>query len=158
MTAASELWDAVEASYDADGLVSLTNIRDRAATSISTTAGENAAQGVIDLWPAYAQEVYDEDNALHVEVGKRATIAMLWQRGGSSTSIAKVEWDEVFSSDGLISKVRNTGARGRQGPSTNSGVLTSPETVSGRQVMGWSDRGAVPHGLLPNQRIANPGL
>lgn len=155
MTAAA-LWTAVKASYDSDGLIALTNIRDRAATAVDDTVGQNAAQGVIDLWPAYAQVTYDAANALHVEAAKRATIAVLWSRGGTSATIAKVEWDEVFGDDGLIGRVRKTGARGRAAPLTNSGVQTAAEESHGRAVAGWSDREALPHGLLPSRRLGRP--
>ena len=99
---ATALWAAVVVSYDADGLITLSNIRDRSATTIDTTAGEDAAQGVIDLWPVYAQETYDASDSTHVEVAKQAVIALLWRRGGSSTTIAEVKWDEIFSPEGLI--------------------------------------------------------
>lgn len=152
---AAELWSAVVASYDADGLVTLTNIRDRAANAIDTAVGENAAQGVIDLWPIYAEADYDDANPQHVEVAKRATIALLWQRGGSASSIAKVEWDEVFGSEGMIGRIRRTGARGRQAPVTNSGVQTKSELAEGgRPVRGWADPDSLPGGTLPMRRIA----
>lgn len=154
MSAATELWAAVVASYDEDGLITLTNIRDRAASTINTAVGEDAAQEVVNLWPLYSQEVYDEDNDQHVTVGKRACIAVLWQRGGSAAGIAKVEWDEVFGDNGTISRVRKTGPRGRQGPSSNSGVQTRSELSNGRPVQGWSDRGSLPHGILPSRRLA----
>jgi len=149
------IWTAVVASYDSDGLITLTNIRDRSATSVSTATGQNAAQGVIDLWPAYAQVAFDVDDALHLEVAKRATIAMLWERGGSSSEIAKVEWDEVFSPDGLLARIKRTGARGRQGPSSNSGVQQKAEqTASGGKYRGWSDRESLPVSYLPNRKTA----
>ena len=155
MSDKSELWAAVVVSYDSDGLITLTNIRDRSATAIDTTAGEDAAQGVINLWPAYAQETYDSTDDLHVEVGKRATIAMLWERGGTSSAIAKVEWDEVFSPDGLISRVRRTSARGRQGPNSNSGVTQKAETTAnGGKIRGWSDLESLPVNLMPNRTTA----
>ena len=155
MSDKSELWAAVVVSYDSDGLITLTNIRDRAATSVDTTVGEDAALGVINLWPAYAQEAYDSTDDLHVEVGKRATIAMLWERGGTSSAIAKVEWDEVFSPDGLIARVRRTGARGRQGPNSNSGVTQKTEqTASGGKYRGWSDRESLPVTWMPNRVTA----
>ena len=113
------IWTAVKLRYDADGLITLTNTRDRTATTIDDTAGTEAANGVINIWPAYAQVTFDVSDNLHVEVAVRGTIANLWERGGSAASIAKVEWDEVFSADGLISKVRETGPRGRQGPTSN---------------------------------------
>lgn len=155
MASADDLWDSVVVTYDEDGLIALTNIRDRSATTANASAGLSAAQGVIDVWPAYAQVEYDPTNALHVEVAKRATIAMLWSRGGSSSSIAKVEWDEVFGDGGLLEKIRRTSARGRQGPSTNSGVESSSEFLSGRAVRGWSDRESLPREILPSRRTAD---
>lgn len=151
---ATDLWNAVVAAYDERGLISLTNIRSTAATTINTTAGENAAQGVIDLWPIFAQTDFDIDNATHVEVGKQATIAMLWRRGGSAANIAEVKWNEVFSDDGMIAKVRATGPRGHAAPSTNSGVVQPPEQTSdGRPYRGWSDRSNWPPvGLIPRRR------
>jgi len=154
MTAAA-LWAAVVVSYDSDGLITLSNIRDRSATSIDTTAGEDAAQGVINLWDMYAQEAYDASDATHVEVAKEGVIALLWRRGGSSSSIEQIKYDTVFSDTGLISKVKRTGPRGRAGPSTNSGVSQRAETTTdGQRVRGWSDRESIPEGILPSRRIA----
>lgn len=152
---ASALWTAVKGSYDSDGLLELTNIRDRAATTIDDAVGEDAAQAVIDLWPAYAQEDYDSTDSMHVEVAKQGAIAMLWRRGGSASSIEQVKWEEVFSPEGLIAKVKRTGARGRQGPKSNSGVSQRSElTSNGQRVRGWSDPDSLPTGYLPNRRIA----
>ena len=152
MTDATDLWAAVEARYDANGLLTLTNIRDRSATSVDDTVGETAAQNVIDLWPAYAQAAYDSSDNAHVEAACQGVIAMLWRRGGSATQIANVKWDTVFSSDGVIARITRTGARGRQAPVTNSGVSQNAETRQGRTVRGWSDRDALPQGLLPSRR------
>ena len=150
---AEALWAAVEVSYDADGLITLTNIRDRSATAIDETAGEDAAQGVIDLWPVYAQAAYDATNATHVEIAKRATVAMLWQRGGSSTNIAKVEWDEVWGDNGLVGRLRKSEARAHASPSSNSGTVRSTELLSnGQQTMPWSDPRATPIGLRSTRR------
>ena len=150
---AEALWAAVEVSYDADGLITLTNIRDRSATAIDETAGEDAAQGVIDLWPVYAQAAYDATNATHVEIAKRATVAMLWQRGGSSTNIAKVEWDEVWGDNGLVGRLRKSEARAHASPSSNSGTVRSTELLSnGQQTMPWSDPASYPIGLRSTRR------
>lgn len=149
------LWNAVQESYDADGLITLTNIRDRGANEISDSVGSNAAAGVIDLWPIYAQVDFDETDATHLEVAKRGVIAMLWTRGGTAATIAKVEWDEVFSTTGLIAQLRSAGPRGRPAPETNSGVQTSNETINGRAVLGWSDRRAMPNGMFPSRMPAN---
>lgn len=152
--AAADLWAAVVSSYDVDGLVSLTNFRDRSGTTVNTAAGESAAQGVIDVWPLYAQTDYDDNNPQHVEVGKFAVIAILWRRGGTSSSIAKVEWDEVFGAEGMVARVKMTGARGRPGPVSNSGVQQRSELVNGRAVRGWSDVDSLPTGILPLRRTA----
>ncbi len=154
---APELWAAVVESYEESGLMALTNVRDRGATTINTAVGQNAAQAVIDLWPVYAQEAYDETDPAHVEVAKMGTIAVLWRRGGTATNIAKVEWDEVFSSEGLVTKVRRTGARGRAAPSSNSGVQQRSELAAGGMpVQGWSDTGSLPRGVLPSRRLHDP--
>lgn len=153
MTAASDLWASVVAAYDAGGLVTLTNIRDRAATTINTTAGEAAAQEVIDLWDIYAQAAYDEADAKHLAVARQAVVAMLWRRGGTASAIEQVKWEEVFGDDGLLSKIKRTGSRSRSSPTSNSGVKASSELdASGRQQRPWSDPGAVPRGMMPSTR------
>lgn len=149
---ATALWAAVVASYEPNGLITLTNIRNPAANAIDTAIGENAAQGVIDLWGSCAQEDYDADSALHVEVAKQGVIALLWRRGGSSASIAEVKWNEVFGADGLIAKVRKTGPRGHQGPTSSSGSIASSEYDQGHAVLPWSDPAALPGGIVPRRR------
>ena len=150
---ATALWAAVVADYDADGLISLTNIRDRSATTIDTAVGEAAAQAVINLWPVYAQVEYDAANAVHVEVAEMGVIAMLWRRGGSSSAIEQVKWDEVFGDEGLIARVRRTGPRGRAAPSSNSGVQQAPERdAGGRLVRGWADTQSLPSNYMPIPR------
>lgn len=153
MTAA-ELWTEVKADYDEAGLVQLTNPNDRAATTVDDTSGEAAAQGVINLWPAWAQAEYDQQNALHVEVAEMGVIAILWRRGGTATTIEQVKWDEVFSDEGMIARVRNTGPRGHGEAKSNSGTATSSElTSSGRRALGWSDRKAMPSQFLIPRRV-----
>lgn len=147
MAAQDDLWAYVESVYDVDGLVQLTNIRDRSATAVDDTVGVAAALSFIRLWPSYAQVAFDESDGLHLEVGAAGVIAILWRRGGSSTSIEQVKWDTVFGDDGLISKVKRTDPRGRPGPSSNSGTITSQE--SGTRY-GWSDSASLPPGYLPN--------
>lgn len=146
------LWEAVKADYDVDGLITLTNVRDRAATLIDDDVGKNAAEAVVNLWPVYAQDAYDATDAAQVEVAEMAVIAVLWRRGGSATTIEQVKWDTVFSADGMIARVRRTGARGHGTPSTNSGVRQRAETAPGGQaIRGWSDRDSLPPGYLPNR-------
>lgn len=152
---ATDLWDAVVDYYDEDGLITLTNIRDRSASSINHTTGTNAALTVVDFWPLYAQQEFDPDDASHMAVGLRCVIAVLWSRGGTSTSVAKVEWDEVFGDGGTVAKLRNTTSRARIAPATNSGVQRSTETVNGRSVRPWSDRDSFPNGFLPDRRTVN---
>lgn len=155
MTAASDLWTAVKADYDAAGLLTLTNIRSRGATTINDTVGTAAAQAVINLWPIYAQTAYDQTNVMHVEVAELGVIAMLWRRGGSASSIEQVKWDEVFGDNGAVSKLKRTSSRGHASPGSNSGVQPSSElTQDGRPVLPWSDRRSLPLGILPQRLTA----
>lgn len=157
MTAATDLWASVVTNSDGEGLINLTNPRGPGATAIATTVGQNAAQEVIDLFPVYGQIVYDESSAQHIAVGRRAVIAVLYERGGTASTIAEVEWKEVFGDDGLLMKLKRTSARARQGPSSNSGVQQRSElTSNGRRVLGWSDPDSLPLGrrFLPRRVIA----
>jgi hypothetical protein len=152
--AATALWSAVVTSYNSDDLVSLTNIRDRSATTITTAVGQDAAQGVVDLWPIYAQADFDTANAQHVEVAKRGVIALLWSRGGTAASVAKIEWDEIFGDQGMIAKLRNTGARSRPTPTTNSDLQASRLDSDGTKKRPWSDQDSLPINYLPARRSA----
>ena len=135
MTAATDLWASVVANYESEGLINLTNPRDNNATAIATAYGQTAAQEVIDLFPIYGQVEYDSTSTLHVAVGRRATISVLYSRGGTSSTIAEVAWDEVFGDSGIITKLKRTSARARQGPNSNSGVQQKSElTSSGKKV------------------------
>jgi len=153
VTANAELlWSAIERSYDSDSLVSLTNIRDRSATTINTTVGYDAAQGVIDLWPTYAQLPYDPSDRVHVETAKRAVIALLWSRGGTATNVAKIEWGEVFGSDGMLAAMRKTQSRARIVPTTNSDLVASRRDRDGVKKRPWSDPDSLPTNYLPLDR------
>lgn len=155
---ATALWSAVLAAYETEGLVTLTNVRDPSAVSVDDTVGESAAQQFIDLFPMFAGRDYDAADAQHVAVGMRGTIAILFERGGTSQEIAEIEWKEVFGAEGLLSRLRFTeGGRGRQGPSSNSGVRQRRESTSlGQRVRGWSDPDSLPRGrsYLPRRTIA----
>ena len=155
MTTATDLWAAVEANYEVNGLITLTNIRDRGATAINLTAGVSAAQHVLDLWAIHTQVAYAPTTASHVAVALQAVIAVLWRRGGSASAIEQVKWDEVFGPEGLLSKIKRTGPRGRMAPSTNSGVQPSSDfTQDGQATRPWSDPKSLPLGLLPQRRTA----
>lgn len=156
MAANDELWGAVVAAYPAQALVELTNINDRSANGINTSVGNAAAQSVINLWPAYAQVAYDLTSQLHVEVGMVGVIAILWRRGGVSSALEQVKWDEVFGDNGLIQKLRRTGPRGRSSPKI-SGALTasSQSTSDGQNIRPWSDKDSLPVGFLPLNKTAD---
>ncbi len=152
MAAAADLWTAVKADYDPDGLITLTNIRDRSVTAIDDANGTAAAQAVIDLWPIFAQAEYDPTDNADLQVAEMGVIAMLWRRGGASSVIEQVKWDEVFGSSGLLLKLRDTRARARIVPQSNSGVSQAPERdAGGHNVRGWSDRESLPVGVLSNR-------
>lgn len=148
MTDATDLWATVKSYYDSEGLIPLTNIRERGLITIDDTVGTTAAQSVLNLWPAYAQVAYDSADALHAEVASFGVIALLWRRGGTSSTIEQVKWDEVFGDGGLIEKVRRTDPRGHRGPRSSSGVTASAENKNGN-IRGWSDPDSLPITLLP---------
>ena len=148
-TVEEALWAYAKTVYDSDGLVSLTNIGDRSATAIDDTVGEAAALSVIRLWPSYAQSDFDVSDPVHLETAVDGIIAMLWRRGGASTTIEQVKWDTVFGEGGTIEKLRRTSSRGRSGPSSNSRTITSTTTT---RYYGWSDPASLPPGYLPSNR------
>jgi len=151
----AELWNAVVCDYDLDGLVTLTNTRDRSATEIDHVAGRRAAQAVIDLFPLYAQAAYDSSNAQHLEAAELGVIAMLWRRGGTASAIENVKWETVFGDDGLIAKIRKTKPRARIVPTSNSGTQQSSELNSdGSKIYGWSDPAGLPAGFLSQPKAA----
>jgi hypothetical protein len=152
------LWNAVVADYAADGLIELTNIRDRGATTINTAAGQSAAQATVNLWPVYAQSAFDSTNSQHMAIGEMGVIAVLWRRGGSAATIEQVRWDEVFGADGAVAKLKMTAARAHAVPSSSSGVVTSREVdASGRAIRPWSDPAALPTALLPSNTPVDDG-
>lgn len=155
MSDATDLWDAVVVSYDSGGLTMLSNINAPDKESVDVDRGEDAAQAVIDLFPAYAQVAYSASTALHVQVAKRGVIAMLWEWGGASVTISEVKWDAVFADDGLMGKIRKVGPRARQSPSSNSNLSqASGLTSSGRRFRPWADPESLPRNFLPLGRVA----
>lgn len=158
MTAsASELWASVVDNYETNGLVTLTNPQDPAATLVDDDYGISAAQEVIDLFSMHVQVDFDDDDSRHITVGRQGVIAVLYRRGGTSSTIAEVKWKEVFGDDGLMVKLKRTTARARQGPTSNSGVKQKSELSStGGKVRGWSDVASLPGGrnFMPRQTYA----
>jgi len=153
------LWTEVKTAYAIKGLVPLTNIYDTSDESVDDTVGTAAARQAIALFPAYAETAFDITDELHIAVGVRAVIAVLWERGGTSPTIAKEEFTAVFGSEGLIGRVKKTGPRGHKAPKTNSN-LTQPTglTSAGQRKIPWSSPESLPlsgRGILPNDTIAN---
>jgi len=154
MTDATDLWAACEASYEAKGLTLLTNVRDRSAVAADDTVGADAAQSIIDMFALYAQVDYVSTNAIHVEVGMQGVIALLWRRGGTSTNIAKVKWEDWVE---LATKLRQTDPRGHEGPESNSGVSQPSELSNGRTTVPWSHPSALPggRGYMPRRILSD---
>jgi len=150
------IWTAVKVAYPEAYLLPLVTGMDPSPTSIGVTedaVGTAAAKQTIDLWPAYVQEAFDVSDALHMAVALRGTIAVLFERGGTSATIAKVEWKEVFDNNGLMGKVKRTGPRGRPAPTTNSGVSQKSELLAnGQRARPWADWASLPHGIRPQRR------
>lgn len=149
MAAKDTVWAYAKTVYDASGLVTLTNVRDRTATAIDDDVGTAAAASVLNLWPLYVQADFDVTDGAHVEVAARGVIAILWERGGAATSIERQKWDTIFGSGGIAEKLKSTSSRGRPGPASSSGVRSSRESDDGTLRYGWSDRKSLPPGVLP---------
>lgn len=146
MADADTIWTAVKTAFAVDLLIPLTNIMDRSVNAIDDTVGTNAAQRGLDYWEMYSEVVFDVASTTHVTVAVRATMAILLEAGGVSSEMAQLEWDEVFGANGLLLKLKNVTARGRQGPATNA-----PDTdSSGQTVKGWSE--SYPRGTVPRRR------
>jgi hypothetical protein len=155
---ATTLWGAVVDAYDEEGLITLTNPRTNAATSINDEKGTSAAQEVLDLFPIYAQQEADLTDGATLAVCRRGVIAVLYERGGTASTIAAVEYGEVFGDEGLVSKLKRTSARARSNPQSNSGVKTKSELSStGRGVRGWSDPESLPGGrsYMPRRTLVD---
>lgn len=144
------VWAYVKTIYDSTGLLTLTNVRDRSATTIDDAVGTAAALSVLNLWPAYTQVDFDVADTLHLEIAARGVIAILWERGGAATSIERTKWDSIFGAGGLADALKRTSPRGRPGPSSNSAIQTSREDDGGTTPYGWSDRRSLPPGILPS--------
>tara|TARA_R100001510_G_C7605048_1_gene170497 strand:+ start:534 stop:998 length:465 start_codon:yes stop_codon:yes gene_type:complete len=145
---AAALWTTCKSNYDTQGLVELTNIRDRTATTIDDTVGEAAAQAVINLWPIYTQVDYDSTSALHVEIAMQGVISLLYRRGGASTQIEQVRWESVWDDEGLMGRLRKTNVRGRKPPKISGNIKASRPS---RQSKPWSDSQSLPVNYLPRQ-------
>lgn len=144
--AASELWAAVKSRYDEQGLISLTNIRKRNAGSINNDVGEQAADDVILAFYTDVQTDYDHTSDYHLAVGVEGVIAMLWKRGGTAATIAKVKWEDWVE---RAKTLKNVEPRGHAEPNTTSGLQPTKdgENISGRRHP-WADRINF-RGLLP---------
>jgi len=149
------LWTNVKAAYATDLLLPLTNIHDATAIAIDDAVGTAAAQQAIDYFVMYAETTFVITTSTHNAVGIRATIAVLLERGGVSSALAREEWDEVFGDTGLLSKVKKTGARGRQAFTTNSNMTqASGLTSSGKRRKPWGDVESLPVNYMPRSSEA----
>ena len=84
----------------------------------------------------------------NIAVAIRWVISVLYERGGFSAEIAREEYKEVVSDDnGLISRLRRTGARGRQAPSTSA-----PDLSNGKELRPYSHIKSLPVGFMPSTR------
>jgi hypothetical protein len=145
------LWTAVKAAYDEPGLKTLTNINVTDQNTVNDTVGTAAADHAIKMWPLYAEAVFDAVDGLHLAIGVRAVIAVLWERGGTAATIARLKSDDVFADDGLLGRLRKVGARARIAPDTNAPDVDSV----GGEVRPWSHRKSMPVGFLPSRRNVN---
>lgn len=121
----STLADAVEARYSAEILRQLTNPYAPEENGIDDTKLEAAADEVAGWFPIYAQAELDITNPVHLSVACDGVIMLLQKWGGAAQGVATMSreaWVEACR------EVRNTGARARFEPATNSPELPEDPT------------------------------
>ena len=113
----STLADAVEARYAAEVLRQLTNPYEPEAAAVDDTKLEAAAAEVEAWFPIYVQTTLDVTNAVHLGVAVDGVIMLLQKWGGAAQGVATMTREAWLEA---CREVRNTGARARFEPMTNS--------------------------------------
>ena len=143
MSDATDLWTLVEDRYDPNSLVSLTNPRDPEAVAVDAARSVAAAQDVIDAFPLYAQIEYDSANAQHKQVAIVGVISILWERGGTSPTVARTRWEDWVK---LLERLKGVEPRSHVEPaSSDADPATRNSPYRGQS---WSSRKNL-RGLLP---------
>lgn len=144
----STLADAVEARYSSEVLRQLTNPYDPSASGIDDTKLEAAASAVAGWFPIYAQAELDVTDPVHLDVAVDGVIMLLQKWGGTATGVAAVTreaWVEACR------EVRNTGARSRIEPQTNSPELPEDPVTTRPAEAPFSQRMWEP--LIPGRSV-----
>ena len=147
---AADLWTAVKARYDEQGLLELTNPRDVTASAADDTKGELAATGVIEWFPTYVQEEYDSTSVPHVNMASMGVIALLFEWGGTTHKIGEMRWDKWIE---RARSFASTHARARISPATSVPATKNPSDAPTTPHTPWSDNARF-RGLMP--RTGNP--
>ncbi len=113
----STLADAVEARYSSEVLRQLTNPYEPEAVAIDDTKLEAAAAEVAGWFPIYVQAELDLTNAVHLSVAVDGVVMLLQKWGGTAQGVASITREAWLEA---CREVRNTSARSRIEPQTNS--------------------------------------
>lgn len=152
----------VQARYDNQSLVELTNPRDPsgggAPTTPNATKLAQAASSIQNgYFPLYVNATYDSTDALHVEIACEGVIALLFKWGGTATNVASVTWAEWVERAQALAEV-DTGARDKILPTSNSSLTRSTEVEAGETVRPAFDDDAFRQNLNPpNTTGRRPG-
>lgn len=147
MPAEDDLWTAVKDRYDEQGLISLTNVRDRSKKVIDDDTGTQAAADVILSYYIDVQADYDETSAIHVMLATEGVIAMLWKRGGTAATIQRVKWEDWIARAQALKGVE---PRGHAAPGTNSTLQPTRDCYGHTPCRPWADKINF-RGLLPRR-------
>ena len=130
------LIDDVELRIPAQVLVSITNPDDNTATGPKTSALILAVSDIQTYFETYAQEAYSSLVPIHALVCVKGVRELLSSRGGGDRMGSSEFWDKFRLE---CERVRDTRARARIVPSTNSQLTPSQENQTDGELRPWSD-------------------
>lgn len=144
----STLADAVEARYAVEVLRQLTNPYTPEEGGVDDTKLEAAAAEVAGWFPIYAQAELDLTNPVHLSVACDGVIMLLQKWGGAAQGVATLTREAWLEA---CREVRNTGARSRIEPATNSPDLPEDPVTTRPAEAPFSQRMWEP--LIPGRSV-----
>ena len=130
------LVDDIALRIPAQVLVELTNPDDNTATAQNSTNLAQAASSIQTYFETYAQEAYSSSVGIHVEVAVRGARDLM-NEWGSGDRLGSAEFWDKFRFECFT--VRDTRARARIVPDTNSELTPSDENPTSDELRPWAD-------------------
>ena len=141
----------VEDRYSDQYLINLTNPQNPSATTVNTALLILAATDVQGAFETYAQVVYDDTEAQHVEIGVSMVIAKLKMYSGQGGGDALAEHDRSIERLKDLSRVTS---RARVTPRSKSELVPTNEQIGTETVRPLTD-GRRFNDIIPSAPPAN---